>query len=143
MFVHDSFEPSTTPYSLEMPMLPPWLTTSSIASGPAQMAAWFPVGNGPSKGTVARTTWTHGSAPYNWTFIVPPGTTAINFPKLPDAIAMNAPHPEDFVNLQYVRVFDIPELASYDDVRKLPESTIVQLDLAVQLGLLKRVVGNF
>ena len=143
MFIHDSFEPSTTPYSLAMPTLPPWLTSNYVASGPAQMAAWFPVGDGPSKGTVARAAWNHGPAPYNWTFIVPPGTTAINFPKLPDAIAMNAPHPEDSVNLQYVRVFDIPELAGYDDVRKLPESTIVQLDLAVQLGLLKRVIGNF
>ena len=56
---------------------------------------------------------------------------------------MNAPHPEDSVSMQYVRVFEIPELASYDDVRALPESTIVQLDVAVQLGLLKRVIGNF
>jgi hypothetical protein len=143
MYIHDSVDATTTPYSLAMPMLPPWLTSNYVASGPAQMAAWFPVGNGPSKGTVARVSWTHESAPYVWTFIVPPGTSAINFPKLPDAIAMNAPHLDDFVSLQFVRVFDIPELAGYDDVRKLPESTIVQLDIAVQLGLLHRVIGNF
>ena len=32
---------------------------------------------------------------------------------------MNAPHPEDSVSLQYVRVFEIPELASYDDEARL------------------------
>ena len=90
-----------------------------------------------------RVSWSHNGVPYLWTFIVPPGVTAINFPKLPDAIAMNAPHPEDSASVQFVRAFDIPELASYDDVRKLPESTIVALDQATQLGLLKRVIMNF
>jgi hypothetical protein len=45
--------------------------------------------------------------------------------------------------MSYVRLFDIPELATYDDVRKLPESTIADLGSAVQLGLLERVIQNY
>jgi hypothetical protein len=142
MYIMDNVAPTTAPYTSAAPALPPWMTSNTIASGPAQMAAWFPVGDGPQKGTVLRVSWSHNGAPYVWTFIVPPGVTAINFPKLPDAIAMNAPHPEDTASVQFVRTFDIPELASYDDVRKLPESEIVTIDQAPQLGLLKRVIMN-
>jgi hypothetical protein len=142
MAIMDSVTPTTAPYSIAAPALPPWLTTNYVVSGPAQMAAWFPVGDGPQSGTVLRVGWSHNGAPYTWTFIVPPGVTAITFPKLPDAIAMNAPHPEDSASVQFLRVFDIPELASYDDVRKLPESTLVALDQATEFGLLKRVIMN-
>lgn len=143
MAIHDNHDATTAPYSLAVPMLPPWLTSSYIVSGPAQMAAWFPVGDGPQKGALANVYWSHNSASYSWSFIVPPGQTAINFPKLPAAAAMYAPYPEDFVYMSYVRLFDIPELATYDDVRKLPESTIADLGSAVQLGLLERVIQNY
>jgi hypothetical protein len=143
MGIDDTVAPTTAPYSLALPMLPPWLTNTYIVSGPAQMAAWFPVGDGPQKGALANVYWSHNSASYSWSFIVPPGQTAINFPKLPAAAAMYAPYPEDFVYMSYVRLFDIPELATYDDVRKLPESTIADLGSAVQLGLLERVIQNY
>lgn len=142
MFIYDNVTPTTQSYTLAAPQLPPWITSQYVVSAGAQMAAWFPVGDGPSKVTVARFTWTHSSAPYSWTFVLPPGMTAVNFPKLPDSASMNAPHPEDVANVNFIRTYEIPELASYEDVKKLPESTLVQLDVATEMGVLKRVIGN-
>ncbi|MBV8762979.1 MAG: hypothetical protein JO257_37180 [Deltaproteobacteria bacterium] len=143
MGIFDNTAPTIQPYSITAPALPPWMTTNYVFSAAAQMMAWFPVGTGPQKGTILRVNWSHNGVPYSWSFVVPPGVTALTFPKLPDAVAMNAPHLEDTGGVNYVRTFDIPELAGYDDVRKLPEMTLTGLDIAVEAGQLKRVIQNF
>ena len=42
-----------------------------------------------------------------------------------------------------IRSFDSPELSSYDDVKKLPESTLIAIEQAVLAGDLKTVFVSY
>jgi hypothetical protein len=144
MAINETSMGNTPTYTLNISALPPWLTTNYTVSGPAQMATWYAIGEGPTNGTALRVYWSHpNGANYTWSFLVPPKVNAITFPKLPANIEMNAPALDDNLNIVYLRIFNIPELASYDDVRKVPERHFQQLDYAVRLGLFKSVIMNY
>jgi hypothetical protein len=143
------FVSSTFPISQSVasPALPPWAlaTAATTASTASRTASWSVVASPASAhdGELLHMSWTHTVAgikhPSQWDVIAPPGQTSFAFPALPAALADTQPAGADPLTAT-TRVFEIPSIASHDELRALPSANLMCLECAVRTHDVARVV---
>lgn len=143
--IFDSFSASTLTQTIAAPAFPPKLQSGAIGSSALRTASWFLVPSAASThdGVLLHASWTHvisGTGhPHQWDFILPPGTTSIDFPALPAQFNDTLPQPQDGMSTS-VRVFDISSITGYDMLRTVPSANIMCLTCSVAAGDFQRVV---
>ncbi len=103
----------------------PWLGQVIINSA-AQSAAWLQVGKGSYDAAVLYANWNHLDVAqdttifYDWTVVVPPGVTQLDWSNPPAALAGYYPADTDSVGVN-LQLIDLANTASYDELRAVPE----------------------
>jgi hypothetical protein len=132
------FQAQATAVAFTSPM--PWLNGAAYSPGDGQ-AVWLQTAGTYDAATI-RFDWYRDDSKqshyFNWNLIIPPGTTALDLGKPPVELAPYLPTSTDNVDAELVLI-DLASAASYDDLRSVPESTVMDPEGAIRSGTITGV----